>query len=114
MRSAKHGRCSPRRPCRLVIQSPGRAGAVGDRSARLVVFADILAAGFVIMLDAAFVRANLDAVKRNCDNRNVTADVDRVVALDDERKRLLTEAQAVQQRANEVSKKTGQEKDAAV
>jgi seryl-tRNA synthetase len=66
------------------------------------------------MLDAAFVRANLDAVKRNCADRNVTADVDRVVALDDERKRLLTEAQTVQQRANEVAKKTGPEKDPAV
>jgi seryl-tRNA synthetase len=66
------------------------------------------------MLDAAFIRANLDAVKRNCANRNVTADVDRVVALDDERRRLLTEAQAVQQRSNELAKRTGQEKDAAV
>jgi len=31
---------------------------------------------------------NLDAVKPTCKNRNVTADVDRVVALDDERKRM--------------------------
>ena len=32
------------------------------------------------MLDAAFIRDNLDAVKANCRNRNVKADVDRVVA----------------------------------
>jgi seryl-tRNA synthetase len=66
------------------------------------------------MLDVAFIRANLDAVKRNCANRNVTADVDRVIALDDERKRLLTEAQVIQQRANENQKKVGPEKDPAV
>ncbi|MFO0844808.1 MAG: serine--tRNA ligase [Gemmataceae bacterium] len=65
------------------------------------------------MLDVNFVRANLDAVKRNCANRGVTADVDRVVALDDERKRVVTEAQKVQQRANEVSKLIPKEKDAA-
>ena len=40
------------------------------------------------MLDAAFIREHLDAVKANCRNRNVKADVDRVVQLDDERKRL--------------------------
>ena len=38
------------------------------------------------MLDAAFVRDNLEAVKANSRNRNVpNADPDRVVALDDER-----------------------------
>src|SRR5262249_4465754 len=66
------------------------------------------------MLDAAFIRAHLDEVKRNCANRNVTADVDRVGALDDERKRLISEAQAKQQRANEVAQQTGREKDPAV
>jgi seryl-tRNA synthetase len=65
------------------------------------------------MLDVAYIRANLDAVKRNCANRNVAADVDRVVALDDERKRLATETQAKQQRANEVSELTKKEKDPA-
>lgn len=38
------------------------------------------------MLDAAFIRANLEAVKSNCKNRNLVADVDKVVAIDDERK----------------------------
>jgi seryl-tRNA synthetase len=64
------------------------------------------------MLDVNFVRANLDAVKRNCANRGVTADVDRVVTLDDERKRVVTEAQTVQQRQNEVPKLISKEKDA--
>src|SRR6266851_6329009 len=65
------------------------------------------------MLDPHFVRDHLDAVKTNCRNRNVKADVDRVVQLDDERKRLLQETQVLQQRANEVPKLIPKEKDAA-
>src|SRR5579884_535061 len=63
------------------------------------------------MLDAAFIRANVDAVKENCRNRNVKCDVDRVVQLDDERKRLVQETQTLQQRQNEVSKLIPKEKD---
>ncbi len=65
------------------------------------------------MLDAAFIRENLDAVKANCANRGVRADVDRVVQLDDERRRLAQETQRIQQRQNEVSKLIPKEKDAA-
>src|SRR5258708_2363413 len=63
------------------------------------------------MLDASFIRDNLDAVKANCVNRNVKADVERVVALDDERKRLIGETQVLQQRQNQVSKLIPPEKD---
>ena len=65
------------------------------------------------MLDAAFIREHLDAVKANCLNRNVKADVDRIVQLDDERRRFAGETQSVQQRQNEVSKLIPKEKDAA-
>jgi seryl-tRNA synthetase len=65
------------------------------------------------MLDAHFIREHLAAVKTNCRNRNVKADVDHVVQLDDERKRLLQETQVLQQRANEVSKLIPKEKDGA-
>jgi seryl-tRNA synthetase len=65
------------------------------------------------MLDAQFIRHCLAEVKANCDNRNVKADPDRVVALDDDRKRLLQETQLLQQRANEVSKLIPQTKDPA-
>src|SRR6516164_827829 len=65
------------------------------------------------MLDAHYIREHLDAVKANCRNRNVKADPDRVVQLDDERKRLIQETQTLQQRANEVAKITGKEKDPA-
>jgi seryl-tRNA synthetase len=66
------------------------------------------------MLEAAFIRDHLDAVKTNCANRNVQVDVDSVVRLDDERRRLISEAQTLQQRANAVAKQTGPEKDPAV
>src|SRR6266446_2924472 len=64
------------------------------------------------MLDAQFIRENLEAVKANCLNRNVRADVDRVVRLDDERKHRLQQLQLEQQRLNEISKLVPKEKDA--
>ncbi len=64
------------------------------------------------MLDVAYIREHLDEVKTNCTNRKVEADVDAVIALDDERRELVKQTQALQQRANEVSKKTKGEKDA--
>ena len=65
------------------------------------------------MLDVALIRDNLDAVKENCRNRNVKADVDRVVSLDDRRKQIVQQKQTLEQRANEVSKLIPKEKDAA-
>lgn len=65
------------------------------------------------MLDAAFIREHRDAIKTNCRNRNVRADVDRVVWLDDERKRLIQQTQVIQQRQNEISKGIPKEKDTA-
>lgn len=65
------------------------------------------------MLDAQFVVDNLDAVRTNCVNRNVKADLDRVPDLVGEKKRLSKEIQAIQQKQNELAKATGKEKDAA-
>lgn len=65
------------------------------------------------MLDAQYIREHLDAVKKNCQERNVKADVERVVQLDDERRKLLTETQGLQQKQNEISKLIPKEKDAA-
>jgi seryl-tRNA synthetase len=66
------------------------------------------------MLDAAFIRDNLDAVKANCKNRlAANAEVDRVVQLDDQRRKLIGESQSLQQRSNELSQQIPKEKDAA-
>lgn len=53
------------------------------------------------MLDFRFIKENLDAVKQNIKNRNMTADADEVVRLFDERTSLTTELQALQQKRNE-------------
>src|SRR5260370_16912737 len=65
------------------------------------------------MLDAQFIRDNLEAVKANCRNRNVKANPDQVVRIDSERKKLVQEAKVLQQRANEVPKLIPKEKDTA-
>ena len=57
------------------------------------------------MLDANFIRDNIDAVKANCANRNVKADVDAVVTLDNERKRLQKLSDETKAKQNEISKK---------
>src|SRR5438105_2305522 len=66
------------------------------------------------MLDTGFIRDNLDAVKANCVNRAIkNANPDRVVQLDDDRKRLIQEQQVLQQQANVLQKQVGPEKDPA-
>ncbi len=65
------------------------------------------------MLDAAFIRENLEAVRSNCHNRGVLgADPDLAVSLDEQRKKLAHETQQIQQRANELSKLIPKEKEA--
>ncbi|MCR4627722.1 MAG: serine--tRNA ligase [Treponema sp.] len=53
------------------------------------------------MLDYKFIKDNLEAVKENIKNRNMTADADLVVTLYDKRTALVTEKQNLQQRRNE-------------
>jgi seryl-tRNA synthetase len=66
------------------------------------------------MLDVQTIRANLDVVNANCRNRNMpAAEPDLVVRLDDERKRLIQDAQTLHQQANELAKGIGREKDEA-
>ena len=65
------------------------------------------------MLDINVIRQNPEAIKQNCRNRNVQADVDAVLRLDAERSRLITQGQQLQQRANEISKQIPTAKDAA-
>jgi seryl-tRNA synthetase len=67
------------------------------------------------MLDLKFVVANAEAVKQNCRNRNVPADVlediDLVVTLESERKTLLQAVEEIRRRQNEVAQSTGRERD---
>lgn len=59
------------------------------------------------MLDRKFILENADAVKQNCKNRNVVADVDRFVELETTRREKQREVEALNQEANVVSKSIG-------
>ena len=67
------------------------------------------------MLDLKYVVANAEAVKQNCRDRNaphdVLEEVDRIVALESERKGLMHEVEDVRRRQNEVAQATGRERD---
>ena len=69
------------------------------------------------MLDLKYVIANLDAVRENCRNRAVPADVledlDRIADLEADRRRVLSTVEDVRRRQNEVAQSTGKERDAA-
>ncbi|MBP5402324.1 MAG: serine--tRNA ligase [Treponema sp.] len=52
------------------------------------------------MLDYKFIKDNLDAVKKNIADRNMTADADIVVELYDKRTKLVTDRQALQEKRN--------------
>ncbi len=60
------------------------------------------------MLDLKFIRDNVEAVKQNCKNRGVEADVDLVVELSDRRSRLIGELNELRQRQNVLSKEISQ------
>ena len=64
------------------------------------------------MLDLKFVKDNLDAVKKNIENRNMSADADLVVSLYDKRTSLTTKLQNLQQKRNENAANMKQKLDA--
>ncbi|MGI6402117.1 MAG: serine--tRNA ligase [Thermoguttaceae bacterium] len=59
------------------------------------------------MLDRKFILENVDAVKLNCKNRNVVADVDRFVELETVRREKQLEIETYNREANVVSKSIG-------
>ena len=65
------------------------------------------------MLDRKFVIENADAVLQNCENRNVSSDVSKIVELEKQRREKLQEAEKLNAEANATSKKIGGAKDDA-
>ena len=65
------------------------------------------------MLDRKFVVENAEIVKQNCANRGAKADVDRLVAIEAERKAAQAKIDELNHQANAVSKSIGQAKDPA-
>ncbi|MGL4943700.1 MAG: serine--tRNA ligase [Thermoguttaceae bacterium] len=59
------------------------------------------------MLDRKYILENVEAVRANCANRNVTVDIDRLVALEASRKVKQSEIESLNAEANAVSKRIG-------
>jgi seryl-tRNA synthetase len=57
------------------------------------------------MLDIKFIRENADKVKKNCVNRNVKCDVDRLLALYEEANKSLREFEELSRKKNELNEK---------
>jgi len=56
------------------------------------------------VLDRRFVLDNLEAVRKNCDNRGISLDLDRFVALEEERRSLQQKLDELNRAANEIAK----------
>jgi seryl-tRNA synthetase len=65
------------------------------------------------MLDRKVIVDNVAQVKENCAHRGISVDVDRLVALETQRRERQQEVQELNRRANEISKTIGKAKDAA-
>ena len=63
------------------------------------------------MLDRKYIVDNVEAVKQNCANRNISVDVDRLVELELQRRGKLQLVQDLNTQSNAESKKIGQAKD---
>jgi seryl-tRNA synthetase len=59
------------------------------------------------MLDRKFIVDNAELVKQNCKNRNATADVDRFVAIDEQRRTLQSQLDEANRKANETARSIG-------
>ena len=64
------------------------------------------------MLDRKFIVENAELIKTNCALRGVQADVDRLVALEQQRREVLHEVQELNRQSNEVAKSIGKARDA--
>ncbi len=62
------------------------------------------------MLDRKFILENLEEVRQNCVNRNVTVDLDRFAELEGQRRELQAKSEELNRQANEVSKTIGKAK----
>lgn len=55
------------------------------------------------MLDIKFIRENAEAVKENCQNRHVECDVDRLLELDEKRRKLTQEIEKLNGEKNKLN-----------
>lgn len=65
------------------------------------------------MLDIKYIRENKDAVKKNCELRNIQCDVDRLLELDEKRRKLIAEIGELKEKKNKINEKmkSGEDKE---
>src|SRR2546421_2703885 len=63
------------------------------------------------MLDRKFIIENVDRIKKNCADRGVKCDVDRLVELEAERREKLQSVEEANRKANDVAKMIGKAQD---
>jgi seryl-tRNA synthetase len=57
------------------------------------------------MLDIKYIRENREAVKKNCELRNIKCDVDRLLELDEKRRKFIAEIGDLKEKKNEINDK---------
>ena len=55
------------------------------------------------MLDIKFIRENVEAMKKNCQNRNAECDIDTLLELDEKRKKLVQKVEELNKQKNELN-----------
>src|SRR3954471_320196 len=65
------------------------------------------------MLDRKFITENVERIKKNCADRGVKCEVDRLVESEAERRQKLQAVEEANRKANDVAKMIGKAKDAA-
>ena len=65
------------------------------------------------MLDRKYIIENIDAVRQNCANRNVSCDVDTLIEMESQRRDLMKSVEELNREANAVAKSIGGAKDDA-
>jgi len=65
------------------------------------------------MLDIKFIRENKEAVKENAKNRGVNIDIDKILYLDEKRRKIIVQVEVLRASQNKVNDEIAKEKDAA-
>jgi len=65
------------------------------------------------MLDIKYIRENKEAVKKNCELRGMPCDIERLLELDEERRRLVSEIGKLKEKKNELNEKMKSAEDKA-
>jgi seryl-tRNA synthetase len=60
------------------------------------------------MLDPKFIRENPELVKDNTSKKKATADIDKIISLDSDRRKIITQVEGLKSKRNTVSKQIGQ------